>query len=220
MSEKGQAYSYVVTVVEGGEGETSGKWYSAEGTDYAFTFIPTALSAKAKAVLVEAFEKSLKLPTLIKNAVLKTAGIKVENGLYLLKSSAMIEAINSIEGMGQTSANTKSASGDGAAIDITKQFFNAVLASLKSNVKPILKYLQNSMGKVQGQAAKSEINTNFGTVFAMTSLMPELGVAVTTLHYAFSNEKTGQWFVKIPCGSARKTSYSYDYDTVVYDYNP
>lgn len=209
----GNHISYNVTITD------SGKWLNAPGSDFLFAFLQDDWDTVVKAKVTSAFETALGMSSTIKAAVKETSGQDVVNGLYLLNHAAMTKAMNSIDGMGETSTEQKHEQGDGTAVEINKQFFAAVLAGLEGNVTPLLTYLTEEMGDVQAQTKKSTVTDNFGTVIGLVSLMPVLDVPVTTFQYVYSTEATSSWFVKVNCGSTEHYSYDYSYTVVNYNYD-
>lgn len=197
----------------------SGQWMHANGSDFLFTFINKDWDSKVKESVVNAFEAALAMSSIIKAAVKNTSGEDVVDGLYLLDQSAMTKAMNSIDGMGETSVDHKEEKGDGTAVSINQQFFTAVLAGLGGDVAPIMTYLTQEMGNVQAQTKKSTVTENFGTVVGLISLMPELDVPVTTFQYVYSSSETSEWFVKVNCASVEHYSYDYTFTVVNYNYD-
>jgi hypothetical protein len=203
--------SYVVTLTD------AGKWMHAPGSDFLFAYIDDSWSSALKDAVAEAFEKALGMSSNIKQAVKDTSGQDVVNGLYLLDQADMTMAMNSIQGMGETSVDQKSESGQGTAVTINGQFFTAILAGLGGDVEPMMAYLTEAMGDVQAQTKQSTVTENFGTIIGLISVMPELNVVVTDFQYVYSTTETSEWFVKVNCGSVEH--YSYDYSFTVVDYN-
>lgn len=198
----------------------SGTWMHAAGSDFLFAFIQDSWSKGLKKKVADAFTTALGMSSTIKGAVLTTCGQQVVNGLYLLNQSDMTAAMNSIDGMGETSVDQQSQSGQGTAASINQQFFQAVLAGLGGDVTPMLTYLQDEMQTVQAQTQQSTVIENFGTVIGLISVMPELDVVETTFQYVFSTASTSQWFVQVDCGSSEQYSYNYSYNVVNYNYDP
>lgn len=196
-----------------------GKWMHAPGSDFLFAYIDDDWSATLKEAVASAFETALGMSSTIKGAVKDTSGQDVVNGLYLQNQADMTKAMNSISGMGETSADTKNESGSGTAVTITKEFFVAVLAGVSGNVEPLMVYLTEEMGDVQAQTKKSTVTDTFGTVIGTISVMPELDVPVTTFQYVFSNTETSEWFVSVPCGSVEHEDYDYSFQVVNYNYD-
>jgi hypothetical protein len=206
--------SYLVTLTDKGE------WQHADGSDFLFAYIPNDWSNEAKAAVKAAFVKALTMSNTIKEAVRKTTGQAVEDGLYLVDPYSMTKAMNSIEGMGETAVNKESQKGSGTAVSINQQFFAAILGGLGGDVAPMLNYLTKEMGNVQAQTQDSGVKDYFGTVIGLVSLMPALDVAVTTFQYVCSSAAVSKWFVDLNCGSAERQSYDYSYTAVEYNYAP
>ena len=143
----------------------------------------------------------------------------MENGLYLMNQAAMTKAMNSIDGMGETSADQKHEQGSGTAISINQQFFAAILAGLGGDVEPMMAYLTEEMGNVQAQTKQSTVTENFGTVIGLISVMPVLETPVTTFQYVFSSSETSKWFVDVVCVGVEHYSYNYNYTVVNYNYD-
>lgn len=205
---------YIVTLTD------NGQWMHAPGTDFLFAYIEDSWSAELKDAVAKAFTTALTMSSVIKKAVLDTSGQTVENGLYLLDQPAMTTAMNSIDGMGETNADTSSKSGDGTAVSINAEFFAAVLAGLGGDVEPLMVYLTEEMSNVQAQTKKSAVTDTFGTIIGLISVMPELDVVTTAFQYAFSSSSTAEWFVHVICGSVEHYSYDYTYTVVNYNYDP
>lgn len=205
-------YSVVVT--------DTGSWMHAPGSDFLFAYIDDSWNVQVKAAVTSAFQKALGMSSTIKQAVLKTSGQQIVNGLYLLNQSDMTDAMNSIDGMGETSVDQNSESGSGTAASINQEFFTAVLAGLGGDVEPLLAYLQNEMQNLQAQTQQSTVTENFGTVVGLVSVMPELEVVETTFQYLYSSAATSQWFVEVTCGGSEHYSYDYSYTIVNYNYDP
>jgi len=203
---------YVVTMTD------SGQWLHAPGTDFLFAYIEQDWAKELQQSVTQAFQNALHMSSEIKKAVLDTAGQSVVNGLYLLDQGAMTTAMNSIDGMGETSVSQNHQAGEGTAVDINQEFFTAILAGLSGDVAPILEYLTQEMGDVQAQTKQESVTSNFGTVIGLISVMPVLGVVVTSFQYAFSSAQTSEWFVKVNCGSVEHYSYDYSYTVVNYNY--
>ncbi len=206
--------SYVVTLTD------TGKWLHAPGSDFLFAYLQSDWPEDVIVKVTAAFETTLGMSTTIKEAVKTTSGEDVVAGLYLLDQTAMTKAMNSIDGMGMSSVTQREEAGEGTSVTITSDFFKAIIGSLGGDPAPILNYLTNQMGDLQAEAKKSEITQNFGTVIGMISVMPVLNVPITTFQYAFSSEKTAEWFVKVPCGGVQKIAYDYAYTVVKYNYKP
>jgi uncharacterized coiled-coil protein SlyX len=212
MKEETMSLSYEVTLTD------SGRWLHAPGSDFVFAYVDNSWSQAVKYAVAEAFETALGMSSTIKQAVKTTSGQDVVKGLYLLDQTAMTAAMNSIDGMGETSVDQQSKSGRGTAVSINKEFFTAVLAGLNGDVDPLMSYLTEKMHDLQAQVQKSTVTENFGTVFGLISVMPELGVVVTSFQYVFSSAETSDWFVKVVSGSVENYSYDYSYTVVNYNY--
>jgi hypothetical protein len=191
----------------------------APGSDFLFAYLDDSWSLQLKDAVAKAFETGLGMSSTIKQAVLDTSGQDVVNGLYLLNQADMTTAMNSIKGMGETSVDNKSESGQGTAVTINGQFFAAILAGLSGDVEPLLEYLTEAMGDVQAQTKQSTVTENFGTVIGLISVMPELEVVVSSFQYVYSTTATSEWFVKVNCGSVEHYSYNYSYTVVNYNYD-
>jgi len=206
--------NYVTVTTEDG-----GEWRHAPSSDFVFTYLPATLPPDTKAAMVKAFEDALGMSSKIKEAIKNTTGQTVVQGLYLQDAAEMTNAMNSIEGMGQTKDASGGEQGSGTAVSINQQFFAAVLAGLGGDVAPLMDYLTKSMGDVQAEVKKQTKIDKFGTVIGMISLMPELDVPVTTFTYAYSDSTTSSWMVKVNCGSTEHYSYDYTYQTIDYNYD-
>ena len=204
--------SYLVTLTD------AGKWLHAPGSDFLFAYLMNDWDATTKATVTAAFEEALAMSSTIKAAVKSTSGQDVLKGLYLLDQNAMTAAMNSIDGMGETSAHQNTESGSGTAASINGQFFAAVLAGLGGDIAPLLDYLTSEMGDLQAQTKQSTVKECFGTVMGLISVMPVLNVPVTTFQYVFSSSEVSEWFVKVTCGSVEEQSYDYEYTVVQYNY--
>ncbi len=196
---------------------SSGSWLHAPSSDFIFAYEPANMSASDKKALGKAFSDALPMSSKIKAAVKKTSSQDVVNGLYLLDQKAMTKAMNSIDGMGMTAAAKKHMAGDEKAEGITQDFFNSVLGALGGDVAPMLKYLQTQLGDVQAQKKKETTETTFGIVVGLISLMPGLGIPVTSFQYVFLDKSQSTEFEKILCFSS--TSYTYKVDYTVANYN-
>ena len=198
---------------------TKGTWLHAPGSDFLFAFIQNDWSADVKQQVTQAFEDALKMSTAIKKEVKATSGDDVVNGLYLLNQPAMTKAMNNIDGMGETSVDQQEKSGSGTTVSINMEFFAAILGGLDGDVAPLMAYLTTQMGDVIAETRRSTVTENFGTVIGLISVMPGLGVPVTSFQYVFSSAETSAWVVKLVCGSAQHYSYDYKYTVVNYNYN-
>jgi len=205
--------SYRVTLTDKGE------WWHPNGSDFVFAYVDNNWSADLKQKVGKAYTAALAMSSSIKEAVKNTSGQTVEDGVYLLDQAAMIEAMNSIKGMGQTGVSQHSESGSGTALTITGDFFAAVLGALGGDVAPMLTYLTTQMGDMQAQVGKSTVTDNFGTVIGFISVEPGLDIIVTTFQYLYSTQETSQWFVKVPCGSVENQNYDYSYTVLEYNYD-
>lgn len=203
---------YIVTMTD------AGQWMHAPGTDFLFAYLENDWAPDVKTQVTNAFTAALGMSSTIKKAVLDTAGQKVVNGLYLLDQSSMTTAMNSIDGMGETSVDSNHQSGQGTALEINQEFFTSILAGLTGDVAPLMTYLTQEMGNVQAQTKQEGVTDNFGTVIGLISVMPILNVVTTTFQYAFSSTATSEWFVKVNCGSVEYYSYDYSYTVVNYNY--
>jgi hypothetical protein len=204
--------SYIVTLTD------SGKWMHAPGSDFLFAFVDDSWAAPVKDAVASAFESALGMSSIIKTAVKTTSGQDVVNGLYLLDQVAMTKAMNSIDGMGETTVDQKTETGEGTTVTINGQFFQAVLAGLGGDVTPMLTYLQQEMGDIQAQTKQSTVTETFGTVIGLISVMPVLNVVVTSFQYVYSSSQTAAWFVQLNTGSAQHYSYDYSFTVVNYNY--
>ena len=205
---------YFVLDTEGGQ------WFHSPGSDFLFAFAPEKWDPGTKKQVVDAFKSALSMSTTIKKAVEATSHQTVVQGLYLEDQSSMTDAMNSIEGMGMTSANQGGESGQGTATSINAEFFAAILGGLGGDIAPIMGYLNSQMANIQVQTGKTTVTKNFGTVIGMISVMPELDVVTTTFQYVFSGDETSHWFVNTNCGSHEQYSYDYTYTAVEYNYDP
>lgn len=205
--------SYNVTLTD------SGKWLHAPGSDFLFAFLEEGWPADVQQAVTTAFETALGMSSTIKAAVKTTSGDDVVNGLYLLNQAAMTEAMNSIDGMGQTTVDQDTQQGSGTAVSINGQFFAAILGGLGGDVAPMLTYLTTEMGDVQAQTQQSTVTENFGTIIGLISVMPVLNVPVTTFQYVYSTSAVSKWFVSVNCGSVEHQSYDYSYTVVSYNYD-
>lgn len=209
-----QSQDYTVTF------DDNGVWLHATGSDFVFAYVDNSWDADLKQQVKNAFEKALKVPTLIKQAVLETSGEAVKNGTYLLDQTAMITAMNTIEGMGETEVDSSSESGSGTATSINTEFFEAVLGGLGGNVDAMDDYLKDQMHTIQAQTHKSTVTKNFGTILGMVGVMPVINVVVTSFSYIYSDQQTSDWFVSVNSGSHEEYSYNYSYTVVKFNYNP
>lgn len=196
-----------------------GSWLHAPGSDFLFAFLDNTWDATTKASVTTAFEAALQMSTVIKGAVKNTSGQDVVNGLYLLNQDAMTKAMNSIDGMGMTSADNQTQSGSGTGVSINAEFFAAILGGLGGDVTPMMTFLNTQMGDVQVQTSQSTVTEDFGIVVGLISLMPVLNVPVTSFQYVFSSSSNSEWFVSTSCGSSESSSYDYSYTVVDYNYN-
>ena len=207
--------TYYVTMTD------NGKWLHAPGSDFLFAYLDASWPENVIAAVTAAFESALTMSSSIKAAVKQTSGQDVVNGLYLLDQPAMTTAMNTIDGMGETSVNQFSEEGSGTAVSITGDFFAAILGGLSGDVAPMLTYLTTEMGDVQAQVKKNTVTENFGTVIGLISVMPVLNIPVTSFQYVYSTSEVSKWFVKVNCGSVEHESYDYGYTVVNYNYvNP
>ena len=197
---------------------TTGQWMHAPSSTFVFAYLQDSWPDDVKASVAAAFNDALAMSETIKQSVLKTSGQEVVNGLYLLDQPAMTLAMNSIDGMGMTTAKQGGNSGDGTAASINAEFFAGVLAGLGGDIAPILGYLNDTMAGLQATTQSTKVTETFGTVMAMVSLMPILNVPVTTFSYIFSSKETSTWFTKTNCHSHEHYSYSYKYTNAVYNY--
>ena len=198
---------------------STGQWMHAPSSNFLFAYIDNSWSAADKTAVAQAFKDALQMSTKIKNAVKATSGQDVVNGLYLLDQPAMTKAMNSIDGMGMTSAVKSHQAGSSTAVGITQEFFNSVLGGLGGDVAPMLKYLTTQMGDIQVEVKKNTSSKTFGIVIGLISLMPGLGIPITSFQYVYSSQATSSWFTKILCSSAEKHTYQYEYVVTNYNYN-
>jgi len=205
--------SYHVTLTDGGS------WLHAPGSDFLFAFLDASWDPTTTKAVTAAFESALQMSTSIKAAVKSTSGQDVVNGLYLINQAAMTTAMNSIDGMGMTSADQQQQSGSGTAASINGEFFAAILGGLSGDVEPMMEFLNTQMGDVQAQTSQSTVTEDFGIVVGLISLMPVLNVPVTNFQYVFSSSSNSEWFVSTTCGSSQSSSYDYSYTVVDYNYD-
>ena len=213
ISETKNQYNVITT--------NKGQWMHAPGSDFIFAYIEDSWDTAVKTDVTKSFKKALSMSSVVKKAIKATSGEKVLNGLYTLDQPAMTKAMNSINGMGMTTAVKNSKSGSGTAVSINKEFFGSVLAGLGGDVAPLMTYLTQEMGDFKAEVKNQKTKGEFGTLIGMVGVMPGLGIPVTTFKYAFSSQKSKQWLVKLNCGSVSHHSYSYSYTAVDYNYtNP
>jgi hypothetical protein len=205
--------SYYVTLTD------TGKWLHAPGSDFLFAYLENNWPPDVLKSVTTAFETALGMSSVIKVAVKETSGQDVVNGLYLLDQAAMTKAMNSIDGMGQTSVDQSGESGSGTAVSINQEFFAAILGGLGGDVEPLMTYLTAEMGDVQAQTKESTVTDQFGTLVGLISVMPVLNVSVTSFQYVYSSSSTSEWFVSVNCGSTEHYSYDYKYTVVEYNYS-
>ena len=206
--------TYRVTLTE------KGQWIHAPGSDFLFAYLDAAWPKDLQDAIRTSFETALTLPSSIKAAVRKTSGEDVVDGLYLLDQPAMTKAMNTIDGMGETSVNQESQSGSGTALDINGQFFAAILGGVGGDVAPLMTYLTTEMGDLQAQTKRSTVTKDFGTMIGMISLMPVLNIPITTFQYIYSTTKVSTWFTDLVCASIDHQSYDYEYTIVSYNFTP
>lgn len=204
--------TYQVTLTD------AGKWLHAPGSDFLFAYLEDNWQPDVTKAVTAAFEDALKMSSSIKAAVKQTCGQDVVNGLYLLDQPSMTKAMNSIDGMGQTSVAQNVQQGSGTAASINGAFFAAILGGLSGDVMPMLTYLTTEMGDVQAQTKQSTVTQDFGTVVGMISVMPVLNVPVTSFQYVYSSQQTSTWFTSVNCASVEHQSYDYQYTVVNYNY--
>lgn len=209
-----EALSYQVTVTD------DGQWLHAPGSNFAFAYLGKTWDSDTHKVMTTAFQDALRMSSTIKDKVKAIdGGPGIAKGVYLINEAAMTQAMNSIDGMGETTANDKSNSGKQTIVEINKEFFAAILAGLTGDITPMLDFLTKEMGNLQAQVKEETVTDVFGTVIALISLMPELNVPVTTFQYVFSSSTTASWFVSLwPCTTVEKHSYDYKYRIVEYNY--
>lgn len=205
--------SYVVTPTNEGE------WHHNPNSDFVFAYYDKAWPEDFRKEVGKAFKIAQSMSETIKDAVRDTSGQEVVNGLYVLDKKAMIKAMNSIKGMGETGADTSSESGTGTAATITKEFFAAALAGLGGDVAPMSEYLTKAMGDIQAEAKTKKSDRDFGTIVGMVSGDPDLDVVSISFKYVHSAGKTSEWFVSVKCASVEHHSYSYSYDYVDFNFN-
>jgi hypothetical protein len=204
--------TYLVTQTDDGD------WLHPAGSDFLFAFIDKSWPDDVKLSVRGAFTQALQMPNMIKAEVKATSGQEVLNGLYLLNQKAMTEAMNNVEGMAETTVDQQSKSGREVTATINAEFFAAVLAGMSGDIAPLMDYLTKSMGDLQAQVRDSTVTADFGTVIGTVSVEPELGVPTIVFRYVFSDTKTSDWFVSVPCGSAEKHEYNYSFTVVDYLY--
>lgn len=208
-----QQMEYMLT-----QAPTTGSWMHAPGSSFVFAYLKQGWPADVVTKMTNAFNDALAMSETIKNAVKTTSGQDVVNGLYLLDEPAMTKAMNSIDGMGMTTALKGGNKGSGTAAAINEQFFSGILAGLGGDIAPILDYLNKAMADVQAQTKKSTVTSEFGTIIGMVSLMPVLNVPVTTFSYVHTAKETQSFFTKVLCFSSESYSYDYEYVNSVYNY--
>lgn len=196
----------------------TGSWMHAPGSTFVFAYLKEGWPADVVTKMTNAFNDALAMSETIKDAVKTTSGQEVVDGLYLLDQPAMTKAMNSIDGMGMTTAVNGENKGNGTAAAINEQFFNGILAGLGGDIAPIMDYLNQAMAGVQAQTKKSTVTSEFGTVIGMVSLMPVLNVPVTTFSYVHTAKETESFFTKVLCVSSESYAYDYKYVNAVYNY--
>ncbi|MXN75840.1 hypothetical protein GR157_13990 [Burkholderia sp. 4701] len=206
--------TYYVTVTD------DGTWIHAASSDFVFAYESNSLTSDEKKILGQAFEQALGIPNKIKKAVEKITGQAVAQGVYIGDFNLVINALNSIDGMAQTSENTGGDSGNRIVADITDNFFQIILSGLGGDVKPLQKYLTGQMQGFQAALSQNQNFQNFGTVIGTVSLVEGLDVPVTSFQYIYSNYTTAQWVEQLSCSSVEKQSYSYNYTDVTFLYDP
>ena len=194
----------------------SGRWLH---TDFLFGYIKNDWKQSTKNAAREAFEDALFMSSKIKEAVEQTSGEKVVDGLYLLDKKAIIKAMNSINGMGETKNHTQNLNGEGTAIYICKEFFKLVLAGLSGGVEAIMPELMKNMADFKGQISNSNVKDKFGTVIGIVNVVEEIDLAVITFNYVYASKEVSKWLVDIDCASVSHYHYDFDYLSVSFNYN-
>merc|ERR1712063_238205 len=198
----------------------SGSWMTSPGSDFVFAYVDQSWPSSFTQKIGVAFQAALSMTNTVKEAVRKTSGDDVVNGLYLLDQTAMIKAMNSIPGRGEQSAVQASQSGDGTSIDISTQFLTAALASVSGDVAPIAKYFNSEMANFQASLKETDQIDQFGTMIAFISGIPFLNVVTTTFQYSYASSEIKEFVVKLACSSSTKYKYDYRYTVVNFNYVP
>lgn len=211
---KSSDFSYLTT-----QASSPGNWIHAPGSNFTFAYLYDSWSDSLKSKVGEAFLSALSMSDKIKEAVKNTSGQEAVEGLYILDQEGMTKAMNSIPGMGMTDATNDNLSGNGTASDVNKLFFQNILAGLGGDVTPMMDYLNQKMNDIQTQAKKSDINTDFGTVIGLVSVMPILNIPVISFVYAYMDKNEKTWFEHYNCKDHKKESFDIKYAVVSYNYN-
>ena len=188
----------------------------AKTSAFVFAWTTAKKGSKEWKTLAQGYEKAKGLALTIDRALKDK---KALNGLYLNNKDAMIEVLNSIDGMLQSAVSTKNQNGIGSIVEITNEFFGAVLSNLNGNVSMVSDYLHKQMGNIQATAKEQHDAENLGIMFVLVSLDP-FGYPSFTLQYACVSEEYKDWLENINCGSTEKHSYDYKYTSVKYTYVP
>ncbi|MBN2069011.1 MAG: hypothetical protein JW739_05175 [Opitutales bacterium] len=197
----------------------SGVWLHGPDSNLAFAFIQNSWSEETKENMEKAFVKCTELFPVIIDEVEKTTESPVVNGLYLLNKDQMIKVMNSIQGMGQTSAQNQEFDGYANATTICKLFFNDLLSNLGGDVTPMMNYLVEQMRIVQEQAEEATIDNDFGILVGIASLMPVLEMPITTFVYISTQSESKSWFVSLSCLNPKKVKFSIKTTVVKWNYN-
>ncbi len=197
----------------------SGKWLIAVGSVQLFTFIKNEWPHAIKVNVTQKYEAALAISAEITESVKKKDEKDIAGGLFILDQLAMTKAMNSIDGMGMTSAANKKMNGTGTAGGVTKDFFNTILGALDGNVTPILEHLQKQLGQIQTLKKQNTSKSTFGIVVGLISLMPTLDIPITTFQYVYLDKSQSSEFEKFHCLSSRSYSYKIDYTVDYYNYS-
>ena len=189
---------------------SEGSWKKVRtSTAFTFCWIPDKENPEIKQKLHKAFNEGQQLDKKI-NKALKQMNAK--NGLYVTHEKEMIKALNSIGGLIQYNAHTKTQKGFKTTVEINKEFFEIILTGLQGNVSSIKKFLTKEMKSLQVTAGEHQDAEKFGILFILVSL--NCGMPSIDVKYAYISEESKDLFVQASCGKTEKQSYNVEYTIV------
>lgn len=198
----------------------TGKWIHAPGNDFLFAFEQDRWPDEAIKILREAYKKAMKLPVKIKEAVKKEVGQDVAEGVYVGDKAAIVKALNSIDGMGQTSWSEENMKGEDSVSTINLKFWSNALAALEGDVSALKDFLKERMSIFQTQLKRSQEAEHFGTIICLVSLAPDIWVPSISIRYVLSTARVRKWVEKVHCHDTQRQKYDFDFTVVDYLYDP
>ncbi|WP_264530294.1 hypothetical protein [Flavobacterium sp. N502540] len=195
-------------------------WLHTCNENLLLALLPKGTDNKIETILLEAFKNALVVFVDIRAALKKTCHTTpFVGGLYLVDGPEMQRAMNTINGMGETSAysSTKSYSGTPSAVNL--QFFSDVLGISSDQLKYLESNLLRYMKIIQEDAKRATAET-IGILTCVVGYVELTETTVTTFTYVTATTTTKDQFDKIDCECNDLEKFDYEYNVVKFNYSP